>query len=304
MRKFAILLILLTSGAILLFSCQTEPDINFNPPTNPVTGDFRCKINGTQWVANKAAIASRMAGVINITGLTTDKKLITITLTDSGLHRYILSDITGNAGALQDSTLADPLFSLVSNQGDYPTQCGGEVNITKLDMTNKKISGTFSFKVFREMDNLQRNLTEGSFTDLTIQTELPPASTTDTFHVKIAGTLFTPSSITGVATGAPLPMLAINGTTSTVSKTVGLMMPPTITPGSYTLDFFGTTYIGQYNPDLDPNHSQASMSGTLQILEHNTTTRRIRGNFNFHAEALLNPLLNTELTEGYFSVKY
>jgi hypothetical protein len=46
------------------------------------------------------------------------------------------------------------------------------------------------------------------------------------------------------------------------------------------------------------------MTGTLTILSNNTTTRRIRGNFNFHAEALLNPLLNTELTEGYFSVSY
>src|SRR5688572_16771361 len=200
MRKFAILPLLILSVGYLLQSCQAEDGFDFDEtPNDPVTGDFRCKINGEQWVANKAAIASRMAGVINITGLTTDKKLITITLTDSGAHRYILSDVTGNAAALQDSTLAEPLFSLTTNQGNYPTQCGGEVNITSLDMVNKKISGTFSFKVYREMDGLGRTMTEGSFTDLTIQTELPPSSTTDTFHVKINGILFSPSSITGVS---------------------------------------------------------------------------------------------------------
>src|SRR5688572_30619438 len=84
MRKFAILLFVLVSCAYLLQSCQSEDGFDLNPPNNnPVTGDLRCKINGVQWVANKAAIAHRMAGVINITGLSTDKKLITITLTDS-----------------------------------------------------------------------------------------------------------------------------------------------------------------------------------------------------------------------------
>lgn len=257
-------------------------------------------------MANKAAAASRIGGLINITGLGTDKKLITITLADSGVHRYTLSDVTMNVAAYVDSNLANKM-AFTTNQGDYPLEAGGEVNITSIDTANKKMSGTFSFKVFRQMDTLQRVITEGVFTNISYAVTLPPANSSDTFRVKIAGTQWIPPTIFSVSTPAipPLsPKIAISATTPTGDKTVGLTFPANITPDAYTLDFFGFEYIGQYNPDTDPNHSQASSSGTLTILSHNTSTKRIRGNFNFHAEALLNPLLFTELTEGYFSVTY
>ena len=98
--------------------------------------------------------------------------------------------------------------------------------------------------------------------------------------------------------------IAVTANDATVSKTVAVSMPANITPGTYTFDIFGGTYIGQYNPNTNPMNSQASMSGTLTILSHNTTTRRIRGTFNFHAEEILNPAAFTEITEGYFAVTY
>lgn len=298
MQKLFLSLFFIT-GIMIFYSCQKEVDYALDNNNN-VTGDFRAKIEGTQWVANKAAIASRMAGVINITGLGTDRKLLTITLTDSGVHRYILSDNTMNAAAYVDSSLPNT-FAFTTNQGAYPTEAGGEVEITSIDPVNKKISGTFSFKVFRQMDGLQRTITEGSFTNISYQTTLPPSNATDTFQVKIGGNSWTPNTIAAVSAQG---FLAVTGTDATAVKSVGLLMPPTITPGAYTLDFFGATYIGQYNPDNDPNHSQASTSGTLTILSHNPTTKRIRGTFNFHAEALLNPLLFSEITEGFFAVTY
>ena len=290
---------------IMFQSCQKEIDHGQNSTGN-VTGDFRAKIEGTQWVANKGAGASRMQGFINISGYSTDKKYITITLSDSGVHRYTLSDATMNAAAYIDSTLPDP-SALTTNQGNYPAESGGEVNITSIDTVNKKMSGTFSFKVFRMMDGLRRNITEGSFTNLSYTTTLPPANATDTFRVKIAGTQWNPPTIFAVKAPAvpPLPAtIAVSGTDATASKVVGLIFPADITPGSYTLNFFGGTYIGQYNPNSNPQNSQAAVSGTLEILSHNPTTKRIRGNFNFRSEELLNPLAFTLLTEGYFSVTY
>jgi hypothetical protein len=305
MRKVFIPFIAIMTAFVLLQSCQKE--IDFGEETNnPVTGDFRAKIEGTQWVANKGAGASRMQGLINLSGYSTDKKYLTITLTDSGVHRYILSDATMNAAAYIDSSLANPL-NFSSNQGNYPSQCGGEVNITSIDTVNKKMSGTFFFKVFRVADGIGRNITEGSFSNLSYTTTLPPASATDTFRVKIAGTQWIPPVILAAKAPAvpPLPAtIGISGTDATASKTVGLIFPADITPGSYTLDFFGATYIGQYNPNSNPQNSQASVSGTLQIISHNPTTKRIRGNFNFRSEELLNPLAFTLLTEGYFSITY
>jgi len=121
--------------------------------------------------------------------------------------------------------------------------------------------------------------------------------------VKIDGAAWAPSSITGMF----VPMMnqiAVNAASADGSKAVGLNFPSDITPGSYTLDFWGVTYVGLYNPDTNPNHSKESVSGTLTILEHNTTKRRIRGNFSFRGEELLTPQNFANISEGYFSVGY
>lgn len=291
---------------VLITSCQKEIDFDANNPANPnppssVTGNLKAKFNGTQWNANKAAGASRFAGLINITGYSTDRKILTITLTDSGVHKYILSDVTMNAAALIDSNDANP-YSFVSNQGTYPSTSGGEVIISKIDTAKKTMSGTFSFKVYRDMDSSMKTVTEGSFTDLAYATSMPPSSATDTFKVKIDGSPFTPVSVTGVNI-AMMNQIAINATDATASKTVGLLFPSNITAGTYQFAFFGT-YMGLYNPNTNPANSKSSVSGTLTILEHNTAIKRIRGSFDFRAEEIATPANFAMLTEGYFSVKY
>jgi hypothetical protein len=296
---------------LVFTACQKEISFDVNNPANPNpgtgttgtgAGNMKAKFGGTQWIANKAAAAARMNGLINITGFSTDRKTLTITLTDSGVHRYILSDITMNAAAYLDSNDANP-FILATNQGTYPTTSGGEVNITAIDTAKKLISGTFFFKMFRDVDNKALNVTEGSFTNLSYSTTMAPSAATDTFRVKIDGASWTPHSVIG--TFVPMMnQIAVVANDATATKTVGLNFPSNITPGTYTLDFFGFTYFGQYNPDNDPNHSKASMSGSLTILEHNTTTKRIRGNFNFRGEELLNSSNFALLSDGYFSVKY
>jgi hypothetical protein len=110
--------------------------------------------------------------------------------------------------------------------------------------------------------------------------------------------------LSGVSTTFPLSVIAINAFDNSNDKGIGLSFPLNITPGSYTLDFWQLTHIGQYFPDDDPDNGQVSVSGTLQVLEHNTSTKRIRANFNFRAENMLDPSISTQISEGYFSVKY
>jgi hypothetical protein len=290
-------------------SCQKEVDPSILGNTNnpSVVGDFRAKIDGVQWVANSAAGASRVAGFINLVGRSTDKKYVSIHVVDSGVHNYTLNNVSLNVASYIDSNLTNT-FNFSTNQGVNPGDAGGIVNITSIDTANKRISGNFAFNMFRQFDGSKRTFTEGVFTNISYVTSLPPASSTDTFRVKIGGTLWVPPTIFASKTPALppqlLPQITVTGTSADGSKSVGMFMPENITPGNYTFNLFGGVYVGLYNPDTDPNHSQGAMSGTLTIISHNTATRRIRGNFNFHAEALLNPLLFTELTEGYFAVSY
>ncbi len=208
----------------------------------PVTGDFRAKIDGVQWVANSATGASRMLGFINITGRSTDKKYLSITLKDSGVHNYTLDQNSFNAASYLDSNLTNT-FNFSTNQGVNPGDAGGVVNVTSIDAVNKKISGTFSFRVFRQFDNSQRTLTEGSFTNIPYATSLPPTSSNDTFRVKIAGTLWTPPTVVASKTPALppqlLPQITVTGTSADGTKSVGMFMPENIAPGNYTFDIFG-----------------------------------------------------------------
>ncbi len=311
MKKFLGLLPYIAFSLLFLLpSCQKEVDFNNDDDdNNPVTGDFRAKIDGIQWVADKAAIATRQFGIINISGIGNDDKVITITLEDLGVGTYQLEYTNAqHAGAYSDPASGSPI-AFTSNAGADPSEAGGTLTISAINETTKRMSGTFSFKVIRQTDGARRNITEGVFTDISFAPPPPPppGNNKDTFRVKIGGVQYDPPTIFGALTPAMPPMpaqLVITGTNTTTLKAVGLIMPPDITPGTYTLDFFGLTYIGQYNPDNDPNHSQAATSGTLTILTHNTTTKRIRGTFNFHAETILPPVISSELTEGFFAVTY
>lgn len=298
-------LLFLTAILLLstIFSCQKEVNGDITgSPTNgggsgTGAGNMKAKINGVQWIATHFATASKYSGLINITGRSTDGKLITITLTDSGVHRYTLDENSPHAGAYADSASGN-VIAYTTNQGNNPGDGGGEVNITSINTSNKTMSGTFSFKVFRQADGAQLTMTEGSFTNIVYATSQPVANATDTFRVKIDGVLWNPPTIFAVPA---IGKMIISGTDATGTKSVSVQFPESTLPGNYTFDFFAQVYVGMYNADATT--SKLADSGTLTILEYNTTTRRIRGNFNFVAT----PLITTgssNLTEGYFSVKY
>jgi hypothetical protein len=303
MRLFPAIVMAIT---IFLSLTACQKDIGFGPdnptrPADPPAG-MKAKVNGMEWTANRNAGATRLQGLINITGISNDKNYITITLADSGVHRYVLSDATFNVAAMVDSTEAEP-FAYTSNQGAYPGESGGEVSITAIDTAKKTISGTFSFALFREWDGGQKTVTEGSFTNVAYITSLPPSMATDTFRVKIDGISWTPANVNGLLDPL-LNQIVVNATDATAEKSVGLNFPSDISPGTYNLDFWSGIYVGVYNPDTDPLHSKAAVSGELVILEHNTATRRIRGTFHFRGEELAEPQNYAEISDGYFSVKY
>jgi hypothetical protein len=305
------------SSLLLLFvlvSCQKElTEEIFNqtgdttiviPPV--VSGIFKAKIKGVQWTADKATSAAittpgnGLPGLINITGLGLDGKVITITLSDSGQHVYTLNDQTFGAGAYNNGD-TNNIASYTTNQGPAGVKAG-TVSVIKIDTVAKTISGTFSFKVFRQIDSTNIDITEGTFTNIPYVTDgnvLPPASATDTFRVKIDDTLFVPYSISGDKVTMTNSIM-IQGSDSLVKKNVGLTVPQNITPGTYPFDF--ATVVGLYNTGVSPTFPTG---GELKILEHNTTTKRIRGNFRFTViDNLLMPTDSSKLTEGYFSVRY
>jgi hypothetical protein len=285
-------------------ACQKElsyelgngtPNGNGNP--TGVNGVLKMKIDGQQWVADKVASASIIQGVVAIGGMSNSRKTFILRLDKDRLGDFLLSQDSFHIMVLSDST--ENPFSYATNEGNDTTESVGHVRVSKIDTTRKTISGTFNGKLYRALDGKTRMITEGVFENLSYTTTLPPVNSKDTFRVKIDGAGWTPQSVTGAAISFT-NQLSIVANDATATKTVGITMPLNITPGTYNLDFFGLTYIGQYN--LGSTYL-ASQSGKLTILEHNVSTKRIRGNFNFVGKELLGPQ-TAQITEGYFSVIY
>ena len=289
--------------AVLLFSffsCSKEHSLE-----KPIgsggnnTGNFRAKIDGTDWVAVDNTISvTVLSGLINITGTSSDNKAITLTILSDQPGTYTFDQNSSSLASLDEVELGGPV-SFTTNQSSDPAQSGGTVTITHIDQTNKTISGTFSFNGFDSNSGVKKVITEGVFQNLPYSNSLPPASSTDTLTVKIGGVPFTAASIAApIISGS----LFVQGAASNGTSFVGLYMPQNVQPGTYTLDFFGGTFIGQYSPD--PNTILVSQGkGTLTIIENNTTTKRIKGNFSFEASDVSNTQ-TVLLTEGYFSVGY
>jgi hypothetical protein len=314
--KSVFIVILSTVFLLCLNSCQKELSFETgNTPINPgtggggsgggggtnVTGDLRAKFNGTQWVADRVAVAARVNGIINISGISINSKLLTITLKDSGVHQYSLDiNSTTNAAGLVDSSLADR-SAFATNQGANGSESGGIVTITSIDEVNKRLSGTFSFKVFRALDGLQQTVTEGSFSNISYATSLPPANASDLFTVKIDGAVYTPPTILGIAVPL-LNNIAISGSDAAGVKTVTLYFPINVVPGTYQMGSIGADYYAQYN--ANSTTFLLSSAGSVTITTHNTATKRVTGTFNFTAASILGTGTPVVLTEGSFAATY
>ena len=283
------------------FGCQkdfvlTDGDTSIiTPPGGPgggVTGTFTATIDGVSFVADKVAAATKAIGVIAIVGQNKAGEQIILRVADSSVHNYIF-DINSTANVAAYSK--DTAYAYGTNGGLTADQSGGVMSITSIDTVKKLMSGTFSVKVYRQFDNKQKIITNGVFKNISYDiAAIPPADKSDSFRVKVNGAAFPAYAISTFIYGSTLN---ISSSDQNVTKTVGFSFPTSITPGTYDLAT-SFDYIATYNAGTDYMMAE---SGSLTILEYNTTTKRLRANFNFKAFSLLSSAKVT-LTEGYFSV--
>ena len=292
-----------------LISCQKDitgeiaaegpgPGNDTFPPAS-----MKAKINGILWTADRSASAIRYTAGNNVPafvlihGFSNDGRFMSIKVLDSGVHTYNFYDTTFNEGVYNDPFGK----SFSTNQGPSDTVLAGTVEITKIDSSRKVMSGNFSYKIYRRIDNTEISISEGSFTNIPYGTRpyIPPSRSTDTFHVKINDTLFKAYGISAYI-GATDSILRVTGSDTFGYKIVGLSFPDSILTGSYTLSTTGK-YLAAYS---SYNTVLPSKSGSMEIIENDTATKRVRGNFTFRGELPTDSTKFAKMTEGYFSVKY
>jgi hypothetical protein len=289
-----------------MVSCQKElSKENGGNPSN-VNGVLKMKIDGTQWVADKVATATIENGTLTITGLDNGGKSLHIELVDNGAANYSLNQQTVDYATVTDTKETNPI-AYATDEGQGSNDAGGEVIVTNIDQTNKTISGTFSFKAYRDADSKQLVITEGSFEDLEYTGDEPSnpggGVVTPTFSVKIDGAGFTPANL-NIQRASSMIVITATQTAGTSAKVVMLTMPEAITAGTYDLQTSGS-YIGSYAGGSATGGSIfLSISGKLTITEHDKTNKVIKGTFFFEGKDQIGGAPNAQLTEGVFTVQY
>lgn len=274
----------LTEGVIenLSYSSAGDP----GTPNPGVSGKYTAKIDGVQWSATLATEANLVSGKLSITGLSNDKTLVLLQLQGTTPGTYTLDPS------------ADHYATLVYNQGAGPTYlstsattAGGTVELTKYDEATKKVSGTFTLKLFDATGSSSKTITAGVFEDIPLSKGFPN-SAGNSLSVKINGTDWTAETVSANNMGGNI---GINGSNITTNKSLVIKMPPDAAVGKHSLA--GTfDYSIVY---MDGDDMTMSTEGEIDVTEHNTGARTIKGTFHFKGMGA-----GAEGTSGSFSVKY
>jgi len=155
MKKISFLLLTLIS----LSACKKDSKIN--DVINP-TASFSCKINNVSWTAiTRVTRKQENTFIISGTG-SLGNDVLNITTFGTTAQTYYLDPIDGK-------TQFSATFTMDTNTNDSLYQAvNGTVTLTSVDTVNKKISGTFSFRLSKVINPLLlKEVTEGSFNNLT-----------------------------------------------------------------------------------------------------------------------------------------
>lgn len=293
MKKSFYLIILIV---IIASSCKKDDKITYDPKTE-------AKVNGGSWYANKLVFASFSSALNDlwIHFVAEDGSYISINCiqpADTNLSKFIFLSSTQNFAyyGKKENDKKDLIYKSSPLSGALD----GTLYITKIDTVSKHITGTYNLKFKRGVDNDSVKVTQGIFLDLPYGVDVLP---TDTFGSKIDN-----SSV--LIPMIPIKFMAFKGTSKLVLisnmlsfQQIKIILPSNITKGSYTFGNYDSDKCAIFleNYSTLPNPF-ISTSGNINITEHNTTDKIIKGNFSFNCK-------NSDGTEhiikeGIFSVRY
>jgi uncharacterized protein DUF6252 len=282
-------------------SCKKETSIESG---STVSGNFTAVINGVAWAAAAGQESATVTpGLINITGVSVDNREISISITDTGTGVYVLNALSPSLAAFADLDSSN-LGAFSTSQSNDSIRAGGTVTITAIDAVHQTVTGTFSFNVYRTSDGQMRTITSGVFNQIPYASSLPAGSPNDTVTAAIDGGDWAgQSNLATVQDGT----LTIVGALSNGSQSIALIFPADATAGTYSLTANGVTpsYIAVYDMvSGSANNADPGTSGSITILQNNTSTQRINGTFQFTTNAPNVPNSNHSIANGYFSVSY
>jgi hypothetical protein len=134
-------------------SCQDKVD----EATTDLVGSFTCTINSVSWTG-KITAGSSTNGNLVITS-TKDKQLVTLNFDTLKVGKRSLSFSNNAIFTSNTDSISTTSYSGISV---------GEIEITSIDATNKKVSGTFHFEGFNATMS-KATITSGVFKNINYQ---------------------------------------------------------------------------------------------------------------------------------------
>lgn len=297
--------LLLIFTALIFNSCDNEPidsaidlgDFN-NGGGNNSPAIFKADFSGTTWTANTTQ-AQIVDNTIIIGGLKSDGSAFGLAIEGSTVGTYPANQ------SLLAFNPANSEYAYASLNFANPTEDTGSVTITSIDMVNKKISGTFTFKGYwtntTETGVQPINFTNGVFTNISYTTTVDPNPnpSDDTFFAKVSGTEFVENTIDVaevIASGFPDSFSIVASKPN--GDNIGLRISQTLGVGTHNFD-------GPFNADLAStcifnSNLYTSVSGTLTITSKTAT--RIAGTFQLSVNNFTTNDTK-QITEGAFDVE-
>lgn len=264
MKKYLLFLF----ATLSLISCE---DIE----TNDVA--LQANVDNRFYASTDARASLNEDGTLTIQGFTQEESLT--------LHISRLA--TGNF------TIAEgkPNYAIFEDMGGniYTTRPDGEgtVTISELNETNKTISGTFNFNAFLPgIDTIY--VSKGALHNVSYTGgDIDDPTNAGVFKAKVNGNQFLPIVVSSRNTGN-----TIITSGSTANSTIIISIKPDVEPGEYTVPRSG--FSAKYQDVTGP---ETTDEGIINILEHNTSAKTIKGTFSFITN-------RSEITEGEFNVTY
>lgn len=312
-----ILLVLIVSFSIN--SCGPDEPLDASlliKDTAAATGVLKVDFDGKTFEATtvQALVNDNYISISGIKTSTGEIVQITLPAPFNKVGTYTWSSVAALGGVMAimytPSSGVEPFLAYAKSTSGPASFLGytdtASITISKIDVVNSKISGTFQFTGAKYSDAALTNIaiktfTNGSFTDLTFTSDVPVTPTTNSFSAKLDGTVYTPAYIDALASSGIVNVIARRGTV----ETIGLSFPTTISAGTYPLD----SYIGDYkagyikNNNADGSGIFSVNAGTMTIISHDKVNKKVIGTFTFTSNSLLVSETHN-ITEGAFSVSY
>ena len=296
MKKYLSVII----SSILVFTisftaCKKDDPQPSSGGVGPAPPAITAMVDGEKWEAlsNKAKVT--ISDSTYLTGMAPDSSVINIIINDQIITpgSYTFSNWSGHRAEYKSNLNSTDFWSTIYQMAT------GTLEITHVNTTSNRISGTFSFKAYNPSDNTFIEITDGKLSNLIIQIVNSPPPVPCNLYFKVNNVAFNSSSaITVYEFSNDSISISIFDMTG---KGLGLIMPVNIGTGTYSL---GPSGISDKFGVFSPNFSTVteSISGTLKITYKNNITGDIAGTFNFISIGPGgNPTFN--ITDGCFDTQ-